>query len=584
MHSRLTVCIAVLVWAALAVGEARSELTSDELLLIYNANSTDSKELAEYYAERRAVPGQNLIGLDLPPVEEISRVDYDEKIVRPLRRFLWDKNLAAKVRCLVTFYDVPLRVGPRVLTEAEQARVSWMKAKHRRYLALLHGAINDLHALVEGVDPAQKAHIEREQDAEEELRMAFYYYRKHLASRVAYMDEKEADAVRVKFVPLAVTFDGLDGAEGHLTVTPDLLSKAATDCLAEMRKGAPDLGDRAPITSPRNCMSDDYPQAIEEMAIWKGLAAAYGVLDRDLTSMNFERSEAAVDSELALLWWRPYKLVYQIANWLSCRANLYATDESDVVRKVLGEVTLMHCRLDGPSPQVVRRMIDDAIEVEQRGLTGTVYVDLDPTRNTRQLAWQVRALLRFIELVGTKTTFQVVVDDNPELFQPGGCPHTAMYCGWYSLMEYVDAFEFVPGAVAYHIASGEAISLRDPTATYWCKEILANGAAATLGPVMEPFLRGIPRPDEFFGLLLTGQYTLAETFSLANPWVSWRVIVLGDPLYNPFKNRPQLVVEDVLTDSMLPLDFSPERFRPLPKGPEDLKPRGVASVPRQAPD
>jgi uncharacterized protein (TIGR03790 family) len=580
MHSRVTVCVGVMVWAAMAVSDARAELTSDELLLIYNTNSAASKELAEYYAERRAVPPENLVGLDLPLVEEISRVDYDEKIVGPLRRYLWDKDLAAKVRCLVTFYDVPLRVGPRVLTEAEQARVSWMKLKHTRYLAELHSAINKLHALVEGVDPEQKAHIHREQDAEEELRSAFYYYRKRLAERVSYMDEKDADAVRVKFVPLAVTFDGLDGAEGHLVVTPELLSKAATDCLAEMRKAAPGSEKRAPIPSTENCMSDDYPRAVREMALWIGLASAYGILDRDLRTMDFKRSESAVDSELALLWWRPYKLVYQIANWLSCRANLYARDENDVVRKVLAEVTLMHCRLDGPSPEVVRRMIDDAIEVEKQGLRGTVYVDLDPTRETRELAWQVRALRRFIELAGTKTSFQVVVDDTPELFQPGGCPHTAMYCGWYSLMEYVDAFDFVPGAVAYHIASGEAISLRDPTATYWCKEILAHGAAATLGPVMEPFLRGIPRPDEFFGLLMTGQFTLAEAFTLANPWVSWRVVVLGDPLYNPFKTCPQLLVEDVLTPSMLPLDFSPERFRPLPKGPEDLTPWGVGPAPR----
>ncbi|UCG31951.1 MAG: TIGR03790 family protein [Phycisphaerales bacterium] len=571
----------MIVWAVLAVGEARSELTSDELLLIYNANSTDSKELAEYYAERRAVPRQNLIGLDLPLTEDISRVDYDEKIVWPLRRYLWDKDLAAKVRCLVTFYDVPLRVGPRVLTEAEQARVSWMKVKHRRYLAELHGAINGLHALVEGIDPEQKAHVEREQDAEDELRMAFYYYRKHLATRVAYMkDEKEADAIRVKFMPLAVVMDGLDGAEGHLNVTPELLSKAATDRLAELREAASGSGERAPIPPAENCMSDDYPEAIRELAKWKGLAAAYGRLDRDLKTMDFRRSDAAVDSELALLWWRPYKLIYQIANWLSCRANLNATDQNEMVRKVLGEVTLMHCRLDGPSPQVVRRMIDDAIEVEQRGLSGTVYVDLDPTRNTRELTWQVRALQWFIELVGTKTAFQVVVDDTPELFRPGGCPNTAMYCGWYSLMEYVNAFEFVPGAVAYHIASGEAISLRDPTATYWCKEILNDGAAATLGAVMEPFLRGIPRPDEFFGLLMTGEFTLAETFALANPWVSWRVIVLGDPLYNPFKTCPQVVVEDVLTPSMLPLDYSAERFRALPKGPEDLVPRGTRPVPQ----
>jgi hypothetical protein len=43
---------------------------------------------------------------------------------------------------------------------------------------------------------------------------------------------------------------------------------------------------------------------------------------------------------------------------------------------------------------------------------------------------------------------------------------------------------------------------------------------------------------------MSGQYSLAEVFALTNPFLSWRMILVGDPLYNPFKNRSAMVLEN----------------------------------------
>ncbi len=111
---------------------------------------------------------------------------------------------------------------------------------------------------------------------------------------------------------------------------------------------------------------------------------------------------------------------------------------------------------------------------------------------------------------------------------------------------YVDAFDFVPGAVAFHIASSEAVSLRDPRKKYWCKQLLEDGVAATIGPVNEPYLVSFPLPKEFFGLLLTGRYTLVECFYMSKHFNSWKQLLVGDPLYRPFARNPQLAVQDAL--------------------------------------
>ena len=92
--------------------------------------------------------------------------------------------------------------------------------------------------------------------------------------------------------------------------------------------------------------------------------------------------------------------------------------------------------------------------------------------------------------------------------------------------------------------------------------MISAGVAATIGPVDEPFLAAFPLPDEFFPLLLTGQYTLAECYWRTVPFTSWQMILVGDPLYKPFAANPQFDV------------------RTLPPG---LAPHAAASRPASGP-
>jgi uncharacterized protein (TIGR03790 family) len=130
-----------------------------------------------------------------------------------------------------------------------------------------------------------------------------------------------------------------------------------------------------------------------------------------------------------------------------------------------------------------------------------------------------------------------------------------LYCGWYSLRQYVDAFDFVPGAVGFHAASFEAVSLKREGEQGWCKRMLEDGAAATFGAVAEPFLHSFPKPRDFFGLLLTGRFTLAECFTYTNKYNSWMIMLLGDPLYRPFARRPYLRLEQVYPPGDIPAVF-----------------------------
>jgi hypothetical protein len=75
--------------------------------------------------------------------------------------------------------------------------------------------------------------------------------------------------------------------------------------------------------------------------------------------------------------------------------------------------------------------------------------------------------------------------------------------------------------------------------------MIEEGVAATIGPVSEPYLTAFPLPDVFFPLLMSGKLTLLETYFRSTPYISWRLIVIGDPLYTPFKNNPAIDLDSL---------------------------------------
>jgi uncharacterized protein (TIGR03790 family) len=209
----------------------------------------------------------------------------------------------------------------------------------------------------------------------------------------------------------------------------------------------------------------------------------------------------------------------------------------------------MVARLDAPTLLLAKGLVDTALKVENEGLRGKVYLDsrgIAKLEDTNHMPGSYgdydRSLLITEKGFREQTELEVVLDTTPELFQPGTCPDAALYCGWYSLAKYVDAFDWKPGAVAYHLASGEAETLRDPGSQAWCKKLLEDGVCATIGPVYEPYLASFPRPNEFFAMLVKGELTLVECYARSSPFNSWMMTLIGDPLYRPFKYRAPVLL------------------------------------------
>ena len=266
------------------------------------------------------------------------------------------------------------------------------------------------------------------------------------------------------------------------------------------------------------------------------LVTMYGI-PLKITSAKKEKNEqttarAAVDSELALLLSGDYPL----AGW---QPNPYFLGFQRQKTLLKRDNVLMVSRLDGPNPKIVRRIIDDSIKAEGDGLQGRACIDarwkLSQEKKLQGYALYDASLHNAAELIKKDGRVEVNLDSNEELFAKNDCPQAALYCGWYSLADYVDAFTWQPGSVGYHIASAECSTLKKSRSKVWCKRMLEEGIAATIGPVYEPYVQGFPRPDIFFSHLIDGYLSLAESYLISLPYLSWQMVLIGDPLYLPFK-------------------------------------------------
>jgi uncharacterized protein (TIGR03790 family) len=259
-------------------------------------------------------------------------------------------------------------------------------------------------------------------------------------------------------------------------------------------------------------------------------------LAKEIDALKKGDQGAAVDSELSLALNDHYRL----DKWLPNPHFVRLQKSKGWLSFDRGQV-LMVARLDGPSPGSVRRMIDDSLRAEADGLTGNAYFDarwpLPKAANPEGYALYDASLHKAAKVTETLSHLRVTLDQQESVLPPGSAPDAALYCGWYSLGRYVDAFDWRPGAVAYHIASSECTTLKKAGSQVWCKRLLEDGVAATIGPVAEPYLETFPLPDLFFAFLLGGDYTLVESYFLSLPFLSWQMVLIGDPLYRPFRNR-----------------------------------------------
>lgn len=260
------------------------------------------------------------------------------------------------------------------------------------------------------------------------------------------------------------------------------------------------------------------------------------------TPAKLRTNRAAVDSELTLLASSLPDINGAARNPLFHTYRVATIEQQGVIR-----VT----RIDGPTVRSCERMIGASLAAERTGLAGRAYVDLGGPHPIGD-EWLSESVQIMRDL-----GFDVDVDKARAVM-----PRTArfdapvLYFGWYAAniggLFQSDGFRFPPGAIAMHIHSFSASTLRSISKA-WCGPLVARGVTATLGNVYEPYLELTHRPDLFLEALARGE-TLGEAAYYALPTLSWQCIVIGDPLYRPFAKSVEQTFAHLRQESGDPLE------------------------------
>ncbi len=229
-------------------------LEPNEILVIVNKDIPASEELGQYYCQRRNVPKENILALSLGKTlaNSISRDNYDKNIAEPVRKRLADQIPGQPIRCLLTTYGVPYKVGPRGPLKEKQEQLKQLETTAGQY-------------------------------------------------------EKQ------------------------------LKDSQPADVNARIRK-------------------------------------ELGRVKAEIDWISGRETDASVDNELSMVLFSPYELY----SWQPNKLNRHSGHTEDLI------LTVMVSRLDGPSPQIARGLVDKAISAEKTGLHGFAYIDSRGIPNDKQ--------------------------------------------------------------------------------------------------------------------------------------------------------------------------------------------------------
>jgi uncharacterized protein (TIGR03790 family) len=234
-------------------------------------------------------------------------------------------------------------------------------------------------------------------------------------------------------------------------------------------------------------------------------------------------TEASVDSELSLLAMGQPPIAAIVPN------PLYTAEvarSAEALRQIIPVG-----RLDGPSLEDAKALVDRALEAEKNGIAGRAYVDIGGPH--RQGDDWLQACVPELTALGFETDVDL---GGGTLAASARFDAPILYFGWYAgdlNGPFREAgFRFPTGAIALHIHSFSATTLRSTTRG-WAGPLVAKGVTATFGNVGEPYLQFTHQPQLLLRALARGESLGVAALRSINA-LSWKAVLVGDPLYRPF--------------------------------------------------
>jgi uncharacterized protein (TIGR03790 family) len=252
-------------------------------------------------------------------------------------------------------------------------------------------------------------------------------------------------------------------------------------------------------------------------------------------SAQLRNEGASVDSELTLLYQRMKGLTVPLPG---PAINPFYRQRDAPFRHPQIPIYLV-TRLAGYDMKDMKGLVDRAMLARN---AGKYVIDLRGDNNTPGNQW-----LRTAAMLLPKE--RLVLEDSPAVLT--NQKEVIGYASWGSndpdRKQRFLHFQWLPGAIATEFVSTDARTFQQPpdnwqlgtwqdSATWFAgspqtltADYIHEGATGCSGQVYEPFLQFTPRPELVLPAYYAGR-TLAESYYLGVPGLSWMTVIIGDPL------------------------------------------------------
>jgi uncharacterized protein (TIGR03790 family) len=251
-------------------------------------------------------------------------------------------------------------------------------------------------------------------------------------------------------------------------------------------------------------------------------------------------TQASVDSDLALLY---REMVEQPTAPENGIRNPYFQPGKPVPFSRADHDIYLVTRLDGYTWEDIQGLIDRGTSAERRGKVVLDMKSPTPVEDSRPGDGWLREAARRLRGSG----LEVVLDQSAHAVT--GQTDVIGYASWGSndpaIKARVPGFRWLPGAIASWFVSTSARTFTAPPAGWsigagyagsgqsLIGDLIAEGVTGVVGFVYEPYLEATAQPQIFLPAYRAG-FTLAESFYMSLPTLSWQAVVIGDPLVAPF--------------------------------------------------
>ncbi|TWU41439.1 hypothetical protein Q31b_28860 [Novipirellula aureliae] len=480
-------------------------VVAENVIVVVNAHSEDSRTLANHYCELRRIPTGNVIYLeDVPKALTINLDEFKSKILTPILQTLDKRRLAAQTKVIA--YSAGFPTSVKINEHTERITDSGIK-QYQKPVASLTGLT--------------------------------FFYRYILADEEGYLGWESNLYARGNFErTFRNPFAGEDG-EAFDKAIAELQSdnaKESGETLKKLYEEHPTLSAVA-IKAAEAFSAAEQIDAAEEMleaAIHSGWNYERYIKETKSLSrlMSNQRIAAGVDSmKNAPLGMQEPLGFSSLKGWLPSGEAVPA--------KQSGITYLLSCMLGTVHPNA--STINRAVDVLQRSATA------DRTFPKGQFMFSmtsdVRTKTRLPGIANAMVYLSSLGQDAKILhgkLPKGSETISGLMLGTASFDLVATRWKFVPGAIADNLTSyGGRYETASQTKL---NELLHAGAAMSSGAVMEPFSLQFKFPNPIMYGYYADGVTAIEAFylSITSPY---QTLIVGDPLCQPFARPPRNNVE-----------------------------------------